>query len=413
MSARQRVLDYIIDQFDPRTGNQPRSSNLRKGEIENIKGTRVQVEDSPALDLPLIDLRDFEGQGIMTSMSDRTAGGGILSAIDDVSLNQPVKLEGGQNFMFLNPGAVWASDPKVVRQMQAEAARLRAATGKDPLFSPFMMAPGGKDYSTMPGDAMLAFIDSSATKKVKNKLTQEIRKVVPEFKGFDGKWFDQYGKLTGDQRKDIMTILDANRATTGIGAGKSRASVTDPRQLEGRDGTLVNIGRVDVSRQPGDANHRTYRGELPGEGVGQMAKSDVLVTNLFPETKDLSGKVRKVNDPNNPTHSDIRAFQMRPIGGIIDDKMLKRIYGGLGTLGAGSILGALAGGPSRAMASPVPGGYDMPSMSKVREGLGSQQSSADQESINMILETLLNFMAPTSIGGGVDTMSGYQRSLTR
>jgi hypothetical protein len=32
---------------------------------------------------------------------------------------------------------------------------------------------------------------------------------------------------------------------------------------------------------------------------------------------------------------------------------------------------------------------------------------------NAILEELLGFMAPTPIGGGVDTMEGYLRSKTR
>ena len=402
MSARQRILDYIIDQFDPRMGNQPRSSNVRKGEVESTSGTRVVVEDAPELDIPLLDLRDFEGQGIMTSMSDRTAGGGTLSQIDDVRLNQPVALEGGQNFMFLNPGATWASDPRVVRQMQAEAQRLRAATGKDPLFSPFMMAPGGKDYSTMPGDAMLAYIDSSAPKKVKNELTQKIRQVVPEFKGFDGKWYEQFSKLTGDQRKDIKTVLDANRDITGIGAGKARVAVTDRRQLEGRDGTLLNIGRVDTSRQPGSASHRTYRGELPGEGIGQIGKSDVLVTELFPETvSKTTGQVRKVVDPKNPTHSDIRAFQMRPIGGVIDDKMLKRIYGSMAGMGILSQLGM----PKEAQASVVSEAY--------KKAVDQGGIESDQEAQMLILDTILGFMAPTSAGGGVDTMEGYLRSKTR
>ena len=386
MSAKTRILDYIIDAFDPRMGNQPRSSSLRKGEVEGTAGTRVVVEDVPELDIPALDLRDFEGQGIMTSMSDRTAGGGILSQIDDVKLNQGVPLQGGQNFMFLNPGATWASDPRVVRQMMAEAQRLRAATGKDPLFSPFMMAPGGKDYSTMPGDAMLAYIDSSASKKVKNQLTQKIRQVVPEFKGFDGNWYEQFGKLTGDQRKDIKTVLDANRDMTGIGAGKARVSVTDPRQLEGRDGTLLNIGRVDTSRQPGAASHRTYRGELPGEGVGQISKPDVLVTQLFPETvSKTTGDVRKVADPNNPTFSDIRAFQMRPVGGVIDDKMLKRIYG---SMAGASILGSLGLSPDATAA-------DLMTAMQPEVSKGEMQ----EDYRNLILEGLMGFLAPSQLAG--------------
>lgn len=386
MSAKTRILDYIIDRFDPRMGNQVGSSSLRKGEIEDIAGTRVVVEDAPVLDLPPIDLRDFEGRGIMTSMSDRTAGGGILSQIDDVRLNQPVALEGGQNYMFLNPGSAWASDPRVVRQMMAQAQSLRAATGKDPLFAPFMMAPGGKDYSTMPGDAMLSFIDTTATKKLKNQLTQKIRQVVPEFKGFDGKWFDQYKDLSGDQRKAIKTVLDANRGETGIGTGKARASVTDPTQLEGRDGTLLNIGTINTARQPSTASHRTYRGELPGEGIGRLSSEDVVVTQLFPETvSKTTGQVRRTADPMNPTHSDIRSFQMRPVGGIIDDKMLKRIYG---SMAGASILGSL-GLPQDATAADL--------MTAMQPQVSKQDAQRDIQSL--ILDALTGLMPITQVAG--------------
>ena len=219
--------------------------------------------------------------------------------------------------------------------------------------------------------------------------------------------------MSGDQRKAIQRILDARRDQTGIGSGKARVSVTDPEQLTSRDGTLLNIGEVNVGGKVRPADHRTYPTALPGEGLGKIEKDDVLITQLFPETVDKSGKVRRTVDPSNPQRPDLRSFEVRPIGGIIDDKMLKRIYGGLTGLGAGTILGTLAGGSDRAMASPIPGGFDMPDMSKVRENASSQQSAFDQDGTNLVLEMLLNFMAPTPIGGGIDTMTGYQRSQTR
>lgn len=410
MSAKQRILDYIIDTFDPRASNQVGSSNTRIGEIDSATGTRVVVEDVPELQLPPLDLRDFEGRGIMTSMSDRTAGGGILTQIDGVPLSQPVKLEGGQNFMFLNPGQTWASGNTVVNSMMREAQKLKAATGKDPLYAPHMMAPGGMDFSTMPGDAILSYIDSTASKKLKNELNQKIRQVVPEWKGFGGDWYEEFSKLSGAKKKKIQTVLDANRDKTGIGSGKGRVVVTAPDQLSGRDGTLLNIGQVNTAGKITPSTHRTYPMNLPGEGLGRINKDDVFVTQLFPETVDQAGKVRKTADINNPKFNDIRPFQMRPIGGVIDEKMLRRVYGSMGGMG---ILGALTGGSDQAMASPVPGGMTMPSMKDVRSGIASQQSSADQDATNMILEAILNFMAPTSIGGGVDTMEGYQRSQVR
>lgn len=400
MSARQRLLDYIVDAFDPRMGKQV-GGGIRKEDVESATGTRVVVEDAPVIDAPPIDLRDFEGRGIMTTMSDRTAGGGILSQIDDVRLNRPVDLQGGQNYMFLNPGSVWASADDVVAKMQREAARLRAATGKDPLYAPWMMSPTGKDFSTMPGDAMLSYIDSTASKKLKNQLTQDIRQVIPQWKGFDGDWYEQFSQMSGDQRKAIQRILDVRRAETGIGSGKARVAVTDPDQLTGRDGRLINIGEVGAG-QAGRSGHRTYPSTLPGQGIGRVEKDDILVTQLFPETIDKSGNLRRTADPNNPQRPDLRSFEVRPIGGIIDERMLRRVYGSMAGMG---ILGAL-GAPDQAQASPIPGGLTMPSMSDVRTGLdqGQDEQSA---ATNMVLEALMNFMAPTMMGDA--TMDAYNR----
>ena len=410
MSVKQRVLDYIIDQFDPRMGKQVGGAE-RKEDIRNTIGTRVVVEDAPMIDRPLIDLRDFEGRGIMTTMSDRTAGGGMLSQIDNVRLNQPVDLQGGQNFMFLNPGSVWASADDVVAKMQREAAKLRAATGKDPLYAPWMMSPTGGDFSTMPGDAMLAYIDSTASKKLKNELTQDIRQLVPEWKGFDANWYEQFSKMSGNQRKAIQRILDAKRDQTGIGSGKARGSVTDREQLTGRDGRLLNIGEVNVAGKVQPSKHRTYPMTLPGEGLGKVNKDDMLVTQLFPETTDQFGKVRRTLDPNNPQRPDLRSFEVRPVGGIIDEKMLKRIYGSMGAI---SILGALAGNPDKATASSLPGGVTMPSMASIRESVAQEQQSRSAENVNDILNFLdPAFIMPQALGGGVDTMDGYLRSQTR
>lgn len=400
----QTIFDYIIDQFDPRASVQVGNSKPRVGEINSAKGTKVTVEDKPEIDIPLLDLRDFEGRGIVTSMSDRTAGGGILTAIDDVQLNQPVDLQGGQNFMFLNPGSVWASADSVVGQMQREAQKLKAATGKDPLYSPFRMAPGGMDFSTMPGDAMLSFIDTTASRKLKNELTQQIRQVVPEFKGFDGKWYDQYAELSGDQRKAIQTVLDARRDVTGIGSGKGRVAVTDQDQLLGGDGTLMNIGEISSSGKIKPSSHRTYPMNLPGEGVGRLEKNDVLVTQLFPETTDLSGNVRRTKDINNPTHSDVRSFQMRPIGGVIDEKMLRRVYGSLSGAGLTGLLGSL-GIPREAQAGIV--------AEAARKASDQSDSELSQDAKMAILDLITGMMPITPTGGGVDTMEGYLRSQTR
>lgn len=407
------LLDYLIDEFDDRFANQVGSSSIRKGEVKGTAGTKVTVEDAPQLEIPLIDFRDYEGRGLITSMADRTQGGGMLTRIDGQPLTRPVQLEGGQNFMVINPD-LWGSFPSVVDDHLELARYLKGITGgKDPLFAPWMMTPKGMDYSTMPVHSMLGFIDGTASKRLKNAITQQVRQTVPNFVGFNKDWEKQIFAMSGDERKALQKALDALRGDTGIGSGKARVSVADPDQLSTPDGILFNVGEFSGNlKSAGPQRHGTYKGSMEGDFIGRSSQP-VKVTEAIPETITKTGVVRKVKDPSNPTSDDLRSMMMGPKGAVIDEKMLRRMYGGLGTLGAGSILGALAGGSNRAVASPVPGGYDMPSMSKVREGLSSQQSSSDQEATNMILETILNFMAPTSIGGGIDTMTGYQRSQTR
>ena len=87
--------------------------------------------------------------------------------------------------------------------------------------------------------------------------------------------------------------------------------------------------------------------------------------------------------------------------GMLDEKTLKILLGG------GSLLGAAG-----ASASPVPGGFDMPDAGKVREGLAIQrETQPDVISPNAILEELLGFMAPTTMGDA--TMDSYLRGQTR
>lgn len=81
-------------------------------------------------------------------------------------------------------------------------------------------------------------------------------------------------------------------------------------------------------------------------------------------------------------------------------------FAGAAPVATGGILGALgATGSGQAEASPR-------MMRNVSEGI---QADPNQGMIgpNDILDALMGFLAPTPIGGGVDTMEGYLRSKTR
>ena len=336
----QDILEYLIKQADPRFGNQVGSSDLRKGEIALLPDTRITVEGSPIIQPAPLDLRNYEGRGLVTSMSDKTAAGGQLTKIDGQELSRPVLREGGQDFMMIND-EVWGSFPSVLQDHIVLAQHLRGKTGgKDPLFAPWAMTPPGMDYSTMPVNAMLSYIDATATNKLKNAITAKVRQTVPEFVGFKGDWEKQIFGLSGNQRKRLAKALDSVRADTGIGSGKARLSVADPNQLTLPEGSLYNVGSIGKNPTVGPQVHGTYKGSMDkGDTLGRVDQP-VMVTQAIPQTVDKKGVVRKVADPDNPTSDDLRSMMMGPKGAIIDDKMLKRMYGS----GAGlSILGALAG----------------------------------------------------------------------
>ena len=98
-----------VGEFDPRFDNRMLEQEKLRSLTTTVEGQRTPAQQK-------VSLVDYEGRPFITSMSDRTAAGGELVNINDVSLNRPVGLLGGQDYMFNNPGQVWASDqrPEIV-----------------------------------------------------------------------------------------------------------------------------------------------------------------------------------------------------------------------------------------------------------------------------------------------------------
>jgi hypothetical protein len=105
-----RVIQEFDKRFDPRV--------LEQAKLKNLV-TKVDQYQNP--NTPKLSLADFEGYPFITSMSDRTAAGGHLTGINSVNLNRPVELMGGQDYMFNNPGQVWASAPGPVKKLLEHA----------------------------------------------------------------------------------------------------------------------------------------------------------------------------------------------------------------------------------------------------------------------------------------------------
>ena len=339
----RQVGDTFDPRFDPRVKEQERLQQLTVG------------VDPRQMDRPQISIADLEGMPFVTSMSDRTAAGGMLTNIKGRDLNTPVNLRGGQDYMFdNNPGQVWASAKVPSNQMLTAAQELKRDTGQNPVYLPWRMAPSGGDFAAMTGEAMLNFASSNmskADKRALNKAIKEYKSVgsmvkgrrvgaglqIQGWKGVDDPSAVEVWRNTPDSlRKELMDkVLDVQfRNRGGLSIGEARLAVSDPAQLNAQDGGVQNVGRIfaDADRTIDASTHPSYPYAVPGEGVGVL-KEDVNVFQLLPDIVSQRG----IPDPLNPRATDIRAMQMGAKTGIITADVLRNILGGgvVAAVGAG------------------------------------------------------------------------------
>ena len=296
--------------FDPRVKEQPALASLRTDVTET--GTNI----------PKVSLADFEGRPFITSMSDRT-GVGLLNQINDVALNRPVNMQGGQGFMFENPGMVWASAKGPSKQILNEAEIIKQVTGQNPLYLPWRMAPTGGDFASMTGESMLAYADAAMNKSSKKRLDKMIKNYIPDWSGVSSPTAPEQFRAAPDKvRKALKNEMDVNfRESGGLGIGQARLAVSDPAQLASRDAGVMNVGEI-FADQPlvAKSGHVAYPTGVPGQGLGQL-QEDLGIFQLMPNVVQARG----IPDALNPRTTDIRALQMKPYAGVITEGLLKSL----------------------------------------------------------------------------------------
>jgi len=336
------ALTRIGDNFDPRY-------DARKLEQDRLRNLETGVEkygEQP----PEVSIVDFEGKPFITTMSDRTAAGGYLTDINGVPLDRPVDLLGGQDYMFNNQDHIWASAKGPLNQIMRLNQNLKGDTGQDALLMPWRMAPSGSDFASMTGETMLTYARSNMSKSQRKELDSKMRKLIPKWSGIDKpESLKQFEKAPDKVRKSVKQMLDRDfRNEGGLSIGEARLAIADPTQINAREGGLQNVGTIDSTKEIGvNRQHPSYPFYISGQPQGRL-KEDIPAYLLDPQSlKMRQGKdqVRNVADPMNPTQADLRALQMRPQGGIIDEAVLKRLQNA-GVISSPSLLGALAGGMS-------------------------------------------------------------------
>lgn len=294
--------------FDPRVKEQPALASLKTDVTET--GTNI----------PKVSLADFEGRPFITSMADRT-GVGLLNQINDVPLNRPVNMQGGQGFMFENPGMVWASAKGPSKQILNEAEIIKQVTGQNPLYLPFRMAPTGGDFASMTGESMLAYADAAMNKSSKKRLDKMIKNYIPNWSGVSSQAAAEQFRAAPDKvRKALKNEMDVKfRDAGGLGIGQARLAVSDPAQLASRDAGVMNVGEIFADRPLiAKSGHSAYSTGVPGQGLGQL-QEDLGIFQLMPNVAQARG----IPDVLNPRATDIRALQMKPYAGMITGDLLK------------------------------------------------------------------------------------------
>jgi hypothetical protein len=298
--------------YDPRVLEQARMQAMTRDVQLNPNAKNPQT----------ISLTSLAGMPFITSMADRTAAGGSLLGIDNVQFNRPVGLLGGQDFMFNNPGLVWSSGNAPANALMKYAAEVKSATGQNPIYLPYRMAPTGGDFAQMTGETMLAYADAAMGSRQKNRLDKSIKKFIPTWSGVsDPASVQQFRAAPDKKRKAIKAMMDRDfRNEGGINIGGARLAVSDPMQLAAQEGGLQNVGEIFAGRPLIQSTHPAYPGGVPGKGIGTLAE-DINVFQLLPDVV----KARGIPNPMNPRPSDLRAMQMKPYSGLITDELLKSL----------------------------------------------------------------------------------------
>lgn len=298
--------------YDPRVKEQERMQSL-------VRDIQLNPNAQAA---PMVSLTDFEGKPFITSMSDRTAAGGNLVGIDNVQFNRPVELRGGQDFMFNNPGLVWSSNKGPAKALMKYADEVKDATGLNPIYLPYRMAPTGGDFAQMTGETMLSYADASMGKMQKKRFDKAIKEFIPNWVGVSNPAsVQQFRNIPDLQRKAIKNMMDTQfRNEGGLNIGGARLAVSDPAQLAAQEGGVQNVGEIFAGSPILKSTHPAYPSGVQGKGIGTLTQ-DYNIFELLPEVV----KARNIADPRNPSAADLRAMQMHPYAGVINNQLLKSL----------------------------------------------------------------------------------------
>lgn len=299
----------------------------RKGELGKIADLELEIAPRVTDPAPEISIFDLEGHPYITSMSDLAAAGDDIISINGVPFRVPFSRRGGQDYMFDNPGSVWASERKPAERHVELAQRLRDMTGKDVLYMPWTMGPNAVQFSHMPRGIQYRYAEAALGGSDRAALEQEIKRILPEWRSFeDPDSAEMFMTATGKARGALNDLMDKYRTRGGLGKGEATYAATDLTQIGAPLTTLKNIGIIDPKFGASPSSHASYNYSIPGRGLGVLKEKNIGALALSPDVMAELGYKTPFDFPvgvQPGTKSPLRAMQMKPQGGLLDYETLR------------------------------------------------------------------------------------------
>ena len=301
----------------------------RKKEQQKIADLELEIQPRPLEEPPVESIYDMEGRGLLTTMSDLSAAGDDVLAVNNVRLQRPFSRQGGQGFMFENPGEVWAADKINAKAIQEAAAELEKQTGKPAILAPFTMGPLSSMFSHHPRGLQYSYADAALDAPEKAMLAESIRKVIPEWTDFsDPDAYMTFMRASGKRRGQLNKLMDQFRERGGLGQGEAVYGTTDLDQLGAPMLALRNLGEVDTRFGLSESKNPAYSTGVPGQGLAKLKEENLGALSLFPALMKQYGYQTPFDFPvgvNKGVASPLRSFQLKPQPTIITDKVLRHL----------------------------------------------------------------------------------------
>jgi hypothetical protein len=309
--------------------------------VEQMSATRVPTEE--LLPRATVSPESLQGSVLIPAYGDRTAAGVALTHINERPLADPVRLEGGPDFMRAaaaqKEGSAWASGKGKVTTL---AGRVRdAAKEGDPVNLVYSaMGARGGDFSTMMADAVLGQLPGA---KVTNRTAQEFDAAMkaqrPDWPGLKSP--DLRGRLreSAGLRKTFVDEMALGKwQDAGFpDVGSTRAAISEPALLGQQTGASgYAISQLDprgrVISNPA-VPHTTYDTHLGGLGYLGGLERSVPREIMFPDW----WATRQASPNQHPTAHN-RSFEMGDVRQKADQQWLDRVMAylsqGRGAVGA-------------------------------------------------------------------------------